>query len=162
MTPRSNMTFWQSSPPSCEAAECRSPAILCCILETNHHRTNSSESINGHVSKGGVLLRWPRLIVPLPQVETLPGNVRGAAVYHMMTNGFALGAWTVSSGGSAAQLAGSVLRGDGLPEAATKAAPFEKRPRRGNLWVIGGFGGEADRGIGETYGSVIKGPLSLL
>jgi hypothetical protein len=99
--------------------------------------------------------------VPLPQVETLPGNVRGAAVYHMMTNGFALGAWTVSSGGSAAQLAGSVLRGDGLPEAATKAAPFEKRPRRGNLWVIGGFGGGADRGIGETYGSGIEGPLLL-
>jgi len=25
-------------------------------------------------------------------------------------------------------------------------------PRQGNLWVIGGFSGEADRGIGETYG----------
>jgi hypothetical protein len=34
MTPRSNMTSWLSSPPSCEAAECRSPAILSCILET--------------------------------------------------------------------------------------------------------------------------------
>ena len=43
-----------------------------------------------------------------------------------MTNDFAAGAWTVSNGGSAAELAGYALRGAGLMEAAPKAALFEK------------------------------------
>jgi len=59
-------------------------------------------------------------------MQALPGNVRGAAVYHIITNDFAVGTWTVANGGSAAQLAGCALRGAGLMEAAPKAALFEK------------------------------------
>ena len=59
-------------------------------------------------------------------MQALPGNVRGAAVYHIMTNDFALPTWAVSNGGSAAQLAGYPLRRAGLMEAAPNAARFEK------------------------------------
>ena len=47
-------------------------------------------------------------------------------MYHIITNDFAVGTWTVANGGSAAQLAGCALRGAGLMEAAPKAALFEK------------------------------------
>jgi len=56
----------------------------------------------------------------------LPGNVRGAAVYHIMANDFGLTTWAVSNRGSAAQLAGCPLRGTDLTQAAPRADIFEK------------------------------------
>src|SRR5580692_2001029 len=43
-----------------------------------------------------------------------------------MTNDFVFPTWTLSDGDSAPQLAGHALRGNGLMEAAPKAALFEK------------------------------------
>ena len=59
-------------------------------------------------------------------MQALPGNVRGAAVYHIMANDFGLPTCIGSNCGSAAQLAGYPLRGTGLMEAAPKADLFEK------------------------------------
>src|SRR5580700_3717368 len=59
-------------------------------------------------------------------MQALPGNVRGAAVYHILTNDSSVGTRTVSNGGSVAQLAGYALRGAGLMEVAPKLALFEK------------------------------------
>ena len=47
-------------------------------------------------------------------------------MYHIVTNDFALPTWIVSSGGSAAQLAGYARREAGLMEAAPRVALFEK------------------------------------
>jgi len=91
----------------------------------NQLLTNSTDlSMDARRTARLTSLAW--LIVPLPQMQALPGNVRGTAVYHIMANDFVLPTCTGSNCGSAAQLAGYPLRGTGLMEAAPKADLFEK------------------------------------
>jgi hypothetical protein len=59
-------------------------------------------------------------------MQALPGNLRGAAVYDIMTNDLAVPPGTISNGRAAAQLAGYPLRRASLMEASAKVALFEK------------------------------------
>jgi hypothetical protein len=91
----------------------------------NQLLTNSTDlSMDARRTARLTSLAW--LIVPLPQMQALPGNVRGTAVYHIMANDFVLPTCTGSNCGSAAQLARYPRRGTGLMEAAPKADLFEK------------------------------------